>query len=195
MVRTDWLERQALYRPDAVALEWVPSGDVYTYADCDRIGRTLARRLHDEMGLRPGDRLGILAKNTVEHVLLFIAAQKAGFILVPFNYRLALPELQYIVTDSDPALVFYTEEYAADALKLKTDARRVPLEDVREWTHGADQMDIPVAAPEWDDPLMILYTSGTTGRPKGVMLSHENISSNAITSVGDLEDFEGAFTY
>src|SRR6056297_910593 len=109
MVRTDWLARNALYTPDAPALVWTPTGRRYTFADLDRAGRHLAAALAERYGLATGDRIAILAENTPEHVLLLAAAQKAGYVLVPLNYRLARPELQYLVEDSDPHVVFASE--------------------------------------------------------------------------------------
>ncbi|NBC18481.1 MAG: AMP-binding protein [Bacteroidetes bacterium] len=182
-IRTDWLERHALYHPDRVALVWEPTGDEYTYGACHRIGTRLAHGLLDRYDLAPGDRVAILAENTLEHVLLFIAAQKAGLILVPLNFRLAVPELQYIVGDSDPAVLFYSDDYAETVDALTTDARRAPLATVDDLIDGEGAAPIlDVDPPGLDDPLMLLYTSGTTGRPKGALITHGMLFWNAVNT-------------
>lgn len=195
IVRTDWLERHALYAPEAEALVWVPTSEALTYADCHRLGERLAAALAHEHGVQQGDRLAVLAENSLEHVLLFFAAQKAGFILVPLNYRLARPELQYLIEDSDPALLFASEDYAATADALATDARRCPLTAVRALIDDAPERESPRAAIGLDDPLMILYTSGTTGKPKGAIVSHEMVFWNAVNTAMRLDVTAGDISF
>jgi fatty-acyl-CoA synthase len=191
MIRTDWLARNAQYTPDATALVWQPTGATYTYAELNALGNRLAQALASEHGLEAGDRIAVLAENTVEHVLLFIAAQKAGFVLVPLNFRLTTPELQYLVDDSDPALLFAAANYADTAEALSTDAHVVPLDDVHALIDTIrPRTDVLLerlnrnraTGPGLDDPLMILYTSGTTGRPKGAIISHGMVVWNSINT-------------
>ena len=182
-MRTDWLQRHARYTPDAEALVWTPTGRALTYAQCHQQGDRLAAWLASEHDLEKGDRVAVLAKNTVEHVLLFIAAQKAGFILVPLNFRLARPELQYLVEDSDPAVLFFADDYAETAQALTTGAARQPLGAVRAAAEDeAAERPAPSAPLGLDDALMILYTSGTTGRPKGAVLTHGMLFFNSVNT-------------
>jgi fatty-acyl-CoA synthase len=188
MPRTDWLDRNAQYTPDATALVWVPTGERYTYADLHQKGERLATALADTYDLAPGDRIAVLAENSVEHVLLFAAAQKAGFVLVPLNVRLAPPELQYLVDDSDPHVLFVSDDHAGTAQDLDTDAHLVPLDDVATLTESAPDVAVQRiygtrnAGPDLDDPLMILYTSGTTGRPKGAIIPHRMLFWNSVNT-------------
>ena len=182
MPRTDWLERNAQYTPDATALVWVPTGERYTYADLHRKGERLAAALADTYGLTAGDRIAVLAANTVEHVLLFVAAQKAGVVLVPLNVRLAPPEVQYLVDDSDPHVLFVADDHAETAQDLDTDAHLVPLEDVEALIASASGETADRATPDMEDPLMILYTSGTTGRPKGAVIPHRMLFWNSVNT-------------
>jgi fatty-acyl-CoA synthase len=183
MIRTDWLARNAQYTPDATALVWQPTGATYTYAELNALGNRLAQALAAEYGLEAGDRIAVLSENTVEHVLLFVAAQKAGFVLVPLNFRLAAPELQYLVDDSDPALLFAAADYADTTEVLTTSAHVLPLDDVHALIHTAPVDAEPLETDVGlDDPLMILYTSGTTGRPKGAIISHGMVVWNSVNT-------------
>ena len=181
MPRTDWLSRNALYTPDAPALVWAPTGETYTYAELHRAGARLAKGLAERFALSQGDRIAVLAENTTEHVLLFCAAQTAGYVLVPLNFRLAPPELQYLVDDSDPHVTFASEGYRDTAQDLDGGEPVVPLgavEDLIESASGETGDD----GPDLDDPLMILYTSGTTGRPKGAIISHKMLFWNSVNT-------------
>ena len=183
MIRTDWTERHARYTPDAPALVWGPTGRIYTYADLHEQGEKLAHQLHAQYNLQPGDRIGILAENSVEHVQLFIAAQKAGFVLVPLNYRLTASELQYLVDDSAPSVLFVPDNYADTAQLLDTPAHLLPLEAVETHIQSVpENASAPDESLTLDDPLMILYTSGTTGRPKGAIISHGMLFWNAVNT-------------
>lgn len=183
MIRTDWTARHARYTPHAPALVWAPTGRTYTYADLHEQGETLAHQLQREYNLEPGDRVGILAENSAEHVLLFVAAQKAGFVLVPLNYRLTASELQYLVDDSAPSVLFVGDAQAATARALRLNAPVQPLSDVSALVVEAPRTPARRdASPTLTDPLMILYTSGTTGRPKGAIISHGMLFWNAVNT-------------
>ena len=184
MPRTDWLDRHALHHPDAPALVWVPTGDTYTYGELNRMSAQVAAVLVETYALEPGDRVAVLAPNTVEHVLLFAAAQKAGLVLVPLNSRLGPSELAPVVSDSAPALICVASTHASAIQNVETGAHLIPLDDVMQWARAASS-DTPAGAwtaPAFDDPLMIVYTSGTTGTPKGAVLTHKMLFWNAVNT-------------
>ena len=181
MPRTDWLDRNALYTPDATALVWAPTGKSYTYAELHRAGERLAVGLADRYDLSAGDRIAVLAENALEHVLLFCAAQKAGYVLVPLNYRLAEPELQHLVSDSEPHVLFASSDYTNTAKDLEIEAPVVSLEEVGALIDSASE-ETGDDGPDLDDPLMILYTSGTTGQPKGTIISHKMLFWNSVNT-------------
>ncbi len=182
MIRTDWLARLAAHTPDAPAFVWVPTGAAYTFAACNRLAAGLARALKATYGVQRGDRLAVLAENHLAHVLLFGAAQKAGFVLVPLNYRLAPAELQGILDDSAPSVLFAGDAYAERAAGLTTEAHLVPLHEVEALAADAAGRPLPPTRLGLDDPLMLLYTSGTTGQPKGVVYTHGMLAWNAVNT-------------
>ncbi|SHK84154.1 class I adenylate-forming enzyme family protein [Rhodothermus profundi] len=184
-IRTDWLERNAQYWPERPALTWVPTGERWTFARLHDEGEALAAVLTAQFDVQKGDRIAVLAENRPEHVLLFVACQKAGWILVPLNYRLAAPELAYQVADSTPALLVYDAPYTDVARTLGVDAL-LPLETVRTFARSGAQRKVRPAV-HLEDPLMILYTSGTTGRPKGAIITHGMIAWNAFNTIHRLD--------
>ncbi len=190
VMRTDWLERWALYRPDAVALQDADTGVRYTYAQAAAVVNRTARILGDELGVRPGDRFAVLSTNELEYVLLLFAAQKLGAILVPLNFRLAPRELEWILTDSDPSLLVVQRQFddvvgriAADALPRKRIAFDGPgglIERMRDPARSCEH--VPQVAG-LETPCLILYTAGTTGRPKGAVLTPGVICWNSINTM------------
>ncbi|MCC5884939.1 MAG: long-chain-fatty-acid--CoA ligase [Gammaproteobacteria bacterium] len=140
----------------------------------ERAGRLAAALLAD--GLRAGDRVAILAHNELEYTEIQVACQRAGLILVPMNYRLSQPELAYIVDDCGPRALIHGPGFAATADRLGVERT---LHLGAEGT-GASYDYVLAAAVDTlgaealpaATPCSILYTSGTTGRPKGAVLSN-----------------------
>lgn len=129
-------------------------------------------------GLQKGDRIGILMSNRMEHIELDLAVSFGGFIKVPLNYRLHEKEVEYILENADVKILIGEEELIR---KVKTDCRTVFVgHDYEKWLLGEEAFEPAVDADE-DDLFAIMYTSGTTGKPKGVMLSHRNMISSAIS--------------
>jgi acyl-CoA synthetase (AMP-forming)/AMP-acid ligase II len=131
-------------------------------------------------GLCKGDRAAILGKNSIQYLLLYYAASKVSVVPVPLNYRAAGPEWAHIVADAGAKLVIAGGEYLPAAQRIWTD---LPAADID--TMGAGQPDTP---PEQDvaedDDLYQLYTSGTTGRPKGAVLTHRAVTANMAQIAG-----------
>ncbi len=171
MVVGRWLRDRAVATPERVAIRF---GDTTTtYAELHTAARALAAGLV-ERGIRHGDRVAVLTTNRPEHVEVLFACATAGLVLVPLNPRLTAPELAWQLDDSEPALLL-TGPGQADlgAAAVAAAGRRVaphPLTD-RAAVHG----DGPIGSAATDhDPLLLVYTSGTTGRPKGAVLTHAN---------------------
>ncbi len=162
---------QARLRPDKAAIADLASGRTWTYAQLDEYVARSAAFLADR-GTRIGDRVACLSRNRAEIVVLHLACARLGAIFVPLNWRLSPAELKYLLDDAEPRLLF-GDEGAAEA---GFDGE--PIDGLAETVAGLP-VDMACAADP-DRPSLILYTSGTTGRPKGAVLSERNLTETAI---------------
>jgi acyl-CoA synthetase (AMP-forming)/AMP-acid ligase II len=160
--------------PDKAALRW---GDhVRTYAELRARSLSLARALR-KAGLKPGDRVAAHFLNRGETFELYFACAYAGLTLVPVNFRLVAREIDLILSDCSPGIVFTQADLAPQALEAAGDRRVVCVPD----DESGDEYEAMASGPPLEPPFertdlqVILYTSGTTGRPKGAMLSHLNV--------------------
>ena len=166
----DTLREFALQRADAPCLS--QAGTTISYGQLHRRSSQLANVLleHD---LVAGDRVAIVARNAPVFYELIFACAKAGLIMLPVNWRLSPRELEEVLADAAPGLVLTDAEFA-DALPAA--ARVITCnETFSARINAASSLD-PSVATAAADPLLLLYTSGTTGRAKGVMISHRNLS-------------------
>jgi fatty-acyl-CoA synthase len=181
-----WLDRWAQYTPEAVALVDDATGRRFSYgAFASRVER-LAGALQQCLNVQPGDRVGILAYNSTDVLELMFAVARLGAIFVPVNYRLAGPEIAYILDDAGVSVLFYGPEFQNQVAALNGPAlrHRVAMAENYELLLAAG-LAAPLVASAADDPLVILYTSGTTGQPKGAILTHGSITWNATnTEIG-----------
>jgi fatty-acyl-CoA synthase len=157
------LRDRARATPQRVAIDF--HDRLTTYAELDDASERLAASFL-ERGLERGDRVATLAANCPENVVVFFACAKAGLVMLPLNWRLAPPELAYQLADSEPALLLVQPEQRASA-----DATGHPHAPLALEARAGDVRDAEVAD---DDPLLLVYTSGTTGKPKGALLTHAN---------------------
>jgi fatty-acyl-CoA synthase len=183
----DWIAKWAVYSPDRVAVSEYESGRSLTYAQLQQKAEHLCHWLRDTHRLQSGDRVAVLAENCLEYVVLFSVAQKTGIILVPLNYRLAPTEITYLITDSQPALIIYEEELR-DLLQPQIDLPTLPLNELERILERAPQKNkpFPVTKLPGDHPAFILYTSGTTGFPKGAIYSYQMLFWNSINTAMSL---------
>ncbi len=172
---------QARIRPDAGAI-WF-EGETLTFGELDALSNRCAQALL-ALGLKPGDRVGVLAKNTPDFFILWMGAVKARVTLAPVNWRLAPPEIAFILKDARVKLLVAGEDFAGvvdmilkDLPDIKALVQFEPghprWPGFRGWI--ADYVaDDPRLAARPDDDVIQLYTSGTTGLPKGVQLTETN---------------------
>ena len=177
-----WLADRARLTPDRVAIRFL--GAELTYADLDRSATRLAAGLA-ERGMRRGDRLATLTRTSPDHVATLFACARLGVALQPISWRLAPAEIAYQLEDAEPTLLLASEDHAELARKAGTD---VEIERIGDPTLETDGEVEDVARDE--DPLLLVYTSGTTGKPKGALLTHANcfwtnLSFDRTTSLRD----------
>ncbi len=159
-----------------------------TYADMNRLTNQCAAVMGD-VGLEPGDRVALLMHNSIEFTTLFYGAAKLGLVVVPLNTRLTANELSFILSDSGSKALFFDHEFAAtvDAIKasqehplyittyLQTTAEGLPGGDcLRSLLADAGSEEPEITGGDQDN-MFIMYTSGTTGLPKGVVHTHDSI--------------------
>ncbi|UIP58191.1 class I adenylate-forming enzyme family protein [Agromyces marinus] len=175
-----WTADRARTAPDAVAVD--DRGVALTYRGLDERAARLAATFR-EAGYAIGDRVATITGNSADHVVLFFACAKAGLVLVPLSWRLSPRELAEQLEIADPVLLLVEDEFATLArATLARVARRIPVAALG--AHGVEQrVPHPGARTETpetrtevrdDDVLLIVFTSGTTSRPKGAMLTHAN---------------------
>ncbi|MGM0547228.1 MAG: class I adenylate-forming enzyme family protein [Bacteroidota bacterium] len=179
----NWLHKRERYAPEKEAIIDTVSGERYTYRMLNRSANRLAGYLQHEKGFAPGDRVAVVSKNSVEYLLLFFACAKIGVVLAPLNYRLPEAGLQELIDDCDPHLVIFSEEFS-----FIDDESTVSLsfEELGMQMHSY-RVDPEIYEADPDDIAMILYTSGTTGKSKGAMISWRQIHWNSINTEISLE--------
>ncbi len=172
----DWISHHARRTPQKIALVDIATGRRLSYAMLDeRIGR-LARHLRD-LGIGRGDRVAVLAQNTTDTMETQFASGRLGAIFVPLNNRLTVPELQFIVGDASPKVMIHDDDLADIALKvcaLTGVAHALQVGAGHSYEAGIAGAQT-LAEPEsvtLDDISTIMYTSGTTGLPKGAIITH-----------------------
>ena len=171
----DLIAKRAELSPEAVAMEEPATGRTVTYAELDRRSARAAS-LMAARGVGEGDRVAILCRNRIAFFEILFGCAKLGAILVPLNWRMPAPELDQLVADAEPSLLFYGAEHEEVAAALA-----VP-------NIGLDA-EYEVAAPEarsfrryWptEGIWYLLYTSGTTGQPKGVIYTFQMALANYV---------------
>lgn len=185
----DWIAHFGRRTPDKVAAVDLASERQFTYAQFDaRISR-LAAHLRNQNNIKRGDRVAVLALNTTDTLEVQFACGRIGAIFLPLNTRLTVPELQYIVGDAAPALMIHDADLAVVALAV---ARlcNVPaalLLGAGGSYEAAIMASKPLDSAEivtLDDTSTIMYTSGTTGQPKGAIITHGMTFWNCVNLGG-----------
>jgi len=184
----DWIARWAIYSPDKIAVKEAETGRSFTYGQLDRLSDALSHQLNQKYGIERGSRIALLAENRLEYIALFAAAQRMGCVLVPLNYRLASAEIDFLLRSAEPRLTIFEEKFEAQ-LKGAECADQLPhllpwvsLIAFCEQEKDREQPAYPLQVVEENDPIFILFTSGTTGFPKGAIYSHKMLFWNSINT-------------
>ncbi|WP_439372254.1 malonate--CoA ligase [Bradyrhizobium sp. DASA03120] len=140
-------------------------------------------------GVKPGDRVAVQVEKSVANIVLYLATVRAGAVYLPLNTAYTLNELDYFIGDAEPSLVVCdpskAEGLAQIAAKVKAKVETLGADGKGSLTEAADKANSEFATVQraGDDLAAILYTSGTTGRSKGAMLTHDNLASNSLSLV------------
>lgn len=187
----DWISKWSSYTPHKKAVFCTETKQSFSYLQLHQnslqIGSYLTNRFH----LKKGDRLAVIAEHSPQYLMLFIAAQRLGIILVPLNYRYSTSEMLHCLKDVSPSLIladdFKFETQILD-LKKRAEAQIISLESFFEKAKTISLDDFePDFEIEKEQPVFIFFTSGTTGKPKGVIYTNQMMVWNNLNTAIQLE--------
>jgi fatty-acyl-CoA synthase len=185
--QTDWLSKWAYYTPDKLFLREYNRHLEWNFSEFNNIADSLSGYLTRELKLQPGQRIAFYSKNRAEYVLFLMACIKTGCILVPLNFRLTPREIDILLKDAEPDLLVYEKEFEDQVLKLQSlhnIKQKKQVEDFAVFLTD-DSVKTPFVPQKLfneNEIVMILYTAGTTGLPKGVKISHRMLFWNAVNT-------------
>ncbi len=183
-----WIDRHAEFTPDKPALKC--DGQEYTYAQlADSVAR-LAGVLQEGLGVGAGDRVAYLGLNHPLALALLFACARVGAIFMPLNWRLAPPEHRFMLDDATPCVLVAESDYVEHVNGIVTDGNGMRLVvlggSAENWQSLDELLDEAAPCPAGvagpSDPVLLCYTSGTTGKPKGAILNQNALFHNAINS-------------
>ncbi len=187
---SQWIERHAKFSPNKVALYFEEQS--LTYAALAKAVDTTAQMLKWELGVGRGDRVALLSYNRPEYVTLLFACARLGAMLVPLNWRLATPELLYILEHAGVTALLLEQDFNDLAPPTQKALPRCQLVGIDFAPEGGVALGTLMKAATHDScdpritletPLLIVYTSGTTGHPKGAVLTQKALQWNAMQSM------------
>ncbi|MBK9291003.1 MAG: long-chain fatty acid--CoA ligase [Bacteroidetes bacterium] len=183
----DWTSRWAMYKPEAIALEEFETGRKLSWKQLNTLCKYQAAEFSSTHGLKKGDRIAILAENSLELAVLFGMALKTGIILVPLNYRLTPAELDYMLGNCAPSLIVYDQKFEDKVLGCKlTPGKKLLMETLAQKNDRflalGEEPNFENAGLHGDDPVFLIYTSGTTAFPKGSIYTHQMLLWNSINT-------------
>lgn len=180
-IELDWLKRWAEISPSAPALHCADSGRSFNYAQIFERSSALAKALADRLALEAGDRLAFFAQNEPEALFLFFALQRLGAILVPVNFRFTAREVDHVLRDSGAKALVFHEDFSPVVEALEERPELVSFRELQEMAFDSPPAKT-VFSGAFDSPVMILYTSGTTGAPKGALITNKMLFWNSVNT-------------
>ena len=183
------IERNAAFAPDKPALRF--EGETWSYAAFASRIQQAATALQSELGVGKGDRVAILSLNRPDYLVLLYACARLGAILVPMNWRLAVPEQLFILSDATAKVLVLEQAFSAVLPSIEKSSPKTARVGLDFMPSRGASFDTLLARGHGDGrnpdanlscPLLIVYTSGTTGRPKGAVLRQEALLWNGVMS-------------
>lgn len=169
--------------PNTIALK--DEKKSYTYPEVNKRVNKLAHSLLS-LGLKKGDKVAVLLENSIEIIEIYLSMAKTGIVIVPINFRLVGPEIEYIANNSDAQAFIVHDEFISTVDSIKQNLKNIKSDkyivvgekregylEYETFIQGASESE-PEVVVEPKDTWILIYTSGTTGRPKGVVRSHES---------------------
>jgi len=195
----DYLSKREIYSPEEEALVDVDTGKRYTYRIFNQRANQVANFLQQDIKFEKGDRLCVIAQNILPYWETFFGCQKSGGIFSPLNWRLVARELANLVEDLSPSVLFYDQDMAGVVKEVRD------LVDVKHWvafdskeesnkdnhyyeseiSEKSDEAPAQVKLT-YDDSMGIIFTGGTTGLPKGAMITYNHVAFNTLTTIRDI---------
>ncbi len=189
----DWTGRRALLTPNREAIVDNIQKKRYTFKDMDKRANQVARLLLDS-GVRKGNRVAVYSKNRFDFLDLLFACGKIGAILTPFNIRLTKPEVEHLIKKTQPSIVFYDPDMGTQFDELRSYLGNQDIVVMGDEAFDSDpsiyslmtkksSRAVERPALTLDDPYLIVFTGGTTGLPKGAILSHGLVFWNSVNTI------------
>ncbi len=189
----DWTGRRALLTPKREAIVDNIQNKRYTFEEMEMRANQVARILLDS-GVQKGDRVGVYSKNRFDFLDILFACGKVGAILTPFNIRLTTPETEYLLKKTNPSIVFYDPDLGSQFGEIRPllDKQHVVVmgnqkigddPSLSSFMSRKSSSAVERPAITLDDPYLIVFTGGTTGLPKGAILSHGLVFWNSINTI------------
>lgn len=181
----DWISGRSRLFPNHEAVVDADTYSSFTYKELNTRAEVLAKYFLSK-GIEKGDRVALLAPNHISYFDFLFACSKLGAIFIPLNWRLSEEEQSYILTDSNPKLIGIHETYQHQCGWINNSYSILPitqLDYMKRIEANSANIELPHVDVQEEDPLAIMYTGGTTGKPKGVVLSHNSILWNALNTI------------
>ncbi|MFE4525227.1 o-succinylbenzoate--CoA ligase [Cytobacillus firmus] len=175
-----WIQKWAFTHPDRTAV--ITDNEKVSYRQLDKMIDSAAVKIHEKLQGKKGERIAILSHNRIEYIVLLFAIAKAECVAVPLNIRLSAKELIFQLNDSGSKLIFAEKENAEFAASLFEQSELESMEFMEDLCEGTQTCFANENPIDEEAPYIICYTSGTTGKPKGAVLTQSNMFWNAVNN-------------